>query len=76
MVDHLEMAFNFLVESLMNLSKPFFTIEELAEYAGCSIRYIHDEKKRGNLRAAKVGKRLRFATEDVEKWLKKKVQVA
>jgi len=50
----------------------FFTIEQLAEFAHCSVRYIHEEKKRGALSCHKVGKRLIFSQEEVTKWINRK----
>lgn len=50
----------------------FFFIEDVAEMAGCSVRHIHDEIKRGNLKAMKLGKRLRFDGQEVMKWVKRK----
>lgn len=50
----------------------FFTIIEVAELAHCSIRHVHNEKKRGLLRCHKLGKRLVFNKEDVMKWINRK----
>lgn len=50
----------------------FYIIEDVAEMVGCSIRHIHDEIKRGNLKAMKLGKRLRFDEQEVMRWVKKK----
>lgn len=58
------------------MSKKFLTIEEVADFAHCSVRHIHDEKKRGVLRCHKVGKRLLFEEADVQKWINRKTQVA
>lgn len=52
--------------------KEFLNIEQVAEICGCSVRYIHDEIKRGNLKAMKLGKRLKFDQSEVLKWAKKK----
>ena len=48
------------------------TIEELAKKADCSVRYIHEEIKRGHLKAMKIGKRLKFDQQEVIKWAKRK----
>lgn len=50
----------------------YLTIKEVAESFHVSVRHLHDEIKRGNLKAYKPGKSLLFNLEDVEKWLKRK----
>lgn len=50
----------------------YLTIKEVAEKYKVSVRHLHDEKKRGNLKAFKPGKVLLFNQEDVEKWIKRK----
>jgi excisionase family DNA binding protein len=47
-------------------------IDEVAKQAGCSVRHIHDEIKRGKLKAMRIGKRLRFEQQEVLKWAKRK----
>lgn len=47
-------------------------IEGVAKQAGCSVRHIHDEIKRGNLKAMRLGRRLRFEQQEVLKWAKRK----
>lgn len=54
----------------------FLTIEDVASLAHCSIRHVHEEKKRGVLRCHKMGRRLVFSEEDVVKWINRKTQVA
>ena len=44
--------------------------EELAEYVGCSTRYIENEVNDGRLRAVKFARRLvRYRPADIECWL-------
>ena len=50
----------------------YVNIEEVIKISGASQRYVMEEIKRGNLRAFKVGRRLRFDPEDIEKWIRKK----
>lgn len=50
----------------------FLNIEDLAKQVGVSIRYLHDEIKRGNLKAMKIGRRLKFEQQEVIRWVKKK----
>lgn len=52
--------------------KDFLFIEDVADMAGCSVRHIHDEIKRGNLKAMRLGRRLRFDEDEVMKWAKRK----
>jgi excisionase family DNA binding protein len=56
----------------MNIEK-LLTIEQVAKLTNVSIRYIHNEKKRGNLKCYKIGNRLKFDPVEVEKWIKRKV---
>lgn len=51
----------------------FLNVDEVVEIAGCSKRHVMEEIRRKNLRAFKPGKELRFAPDDVEKWITKKV---
>lgn len=55
----------------LKLSK-LLSITDVAEEAGCSVRYIHSEIKRGHLKAMKIGKSLRFEEIEVVKWAKRK----
>ncbi|MGZ3797894.1 MAG: helix-turn-helix domain-containing protein [Pseudobdellovibrionaceae bacterium] len=55
-------------EKIQNL----LIIEDVAKIAGCSVRHIHDEIKRGNLKALRLGRRLRFEEIEVLKWAKRK----
>ena len=48
------------------------TVDEVLAYAGCSLRHLDDEIKRGNLRAYKPGKERKFFPDEVIKWIKKK----
>lgn len=57
---------------MKNEIEEYLTIEQVAEKIGCSVRYLHEEIKKKNLRAYKPGKRLVFDPEDVQKWIKKK----
>lgn len=52
--------------------KAYLKLEEVVEIAGCSPRHIHEEIKRGNLKAYKPGKCLVFKEDDVESWIKRK----
>jgi excisionase family DNA binding protein len=54
----------------------FLTIEEVAEMAHCSVRHVHNEKKRGLLKCRKIGRRLIFEKDDVMKWFNRKIQTA
>lgn len=58
------------------MGEKLLTIEEVAKEGHCSVRHVHDEKKRGALRCFKLGKRLWFAESDVKKWILRKTQVA
>jgi hypothetical protein len=50
------------------------TIEETATEGCCSVRHVHDEVKRENLRCMKLGRRLYFFESDVKKWILRKTK--
>lgn len=57
----------------LNFEK-LLTIEQVAKKIGCSIRHVYDEIARGNLKAMKLGKRLKFEQQEVVKWAKRKTR--
>lgn len=52
-------------------SGPLMTIEEVAEYLRCSVRHVHNLKRRGYLKFFNHGKKmLRFHRSSVEDYIK------
>ena len=52
------------------------TKNEVCELVGCTARYLEMEVKRGNLKKLKFGKMVRFAEDEVQKWIKRKTVAA
>jgi excisionase family DNA binding protein len=54
-------------------SGPLMTIEEVAEYLRCSVRHVHNLKRRGYLKFFKHGgKMLRFHRSSVERYIEER----
>jgi excisionase family DNA binding protein len=57
-------------------SKSFLTPKEAATYMRCSTVFLNQQRKAGDLPAAKIGRKVLYDRGDIDRFVKSKMQTA